>query len=464
MNFKDAVQDTPVVRQTDNGMKTLASSLKATVDMFFQVGASRGKDVSAMFERAYQEDRLIALRIAAWARDVRGGAGERGVFRNILSYVEKMHPTELPQLVQVTPMYGRWDDLLVLTTDAGRRLAFDMIKEALLVKQDGLCAKWQPRKGDDAVALRKHLGLTPKGYRKTLVTLTKVVETQMCAQDWAAIDYEHLPSVASARYQKAFGRHDPTGYGLYKEKLVSGDAKINAGAVYPYDVIKSIRMGDPDVAKAQWDALPNYIGDALVLPMVDVSGSMNCPAGGNQNVTCMDVSISLGLYLADKNTGPFKDMFLTFSTLSKIEVLKGNIVEKYRQLQRADWDMSTNIVGAFDEVLRVATTNSVKAEDMPKYMVIFSDMQFDACVKNDDSAMEMIQRKYEEAGYVVPNVIFWNLNAREGNVPVRYDESGTALVSGFSPSLMTSILKADDIDPVSIMLEVVNSERYAVIQ
>ena len=464
MTFKDAVQDTPVVRQTDNGMKTFASSLKATVDMFFQVGASRGKDVSAMFERAYQEDRLIALRIAAWARDVRGGAGERGVFRNILSYVEKMHSNELPQLVQVTPTYGRWDDLLVLTTDAGRKLAFDMIKEALLVKQDGLCAKWMPRKGDDAVALRKHLGLTPKGYRKTLVTLTKVVETQMCAQDWAAIDYEHLPSVASARYQKAFGRHDPTGYGLYKEKLVSGDAKINAGAVYPYDVIKSIRMGDPDVAKAQWDALPNYIGDALVLPMVDVSGSMNCPAGGNPNVTCMDVSISLGLYLADKNTGPFKDMFLTFSTSSKIEVLKGNIVEKYNQLQRADWDMSTNISGAFDEVLRVATTNSVKAEDMPKYMVIFSDMEFDACVNNDDSAMEMIKRKYEKAGYVVPNVIFWNLNAREGNVPVRYDESGTALVSGFSPSLMTSILKASDIDPVSIMMEVVNSERYAVIQ
>lgn len=464
MTFNDAVSNTPVIRQTNNGMKTLDSSLNATVDMFFQIGASRGKDVTAMFERAYQEDRQIALRLAVWARDIRGGAGERDVFRNILTYVEKTHPTELPQLIQVTPEFGRWDDLLVLTSDAGRKMAFDLIKEALLVKQDGLCAKWCPRKGDVSVALRKHLGLTPKGYRKTLVTLTKVVETQMCAQDWTNINYEHIPSLASARYQKAFGRHDTEGYSKFKAKLVSGEAKINASAVYPYDVIKSIRLGDQDVAAAQWAALPNYIGDALVLPMVDVSGSMGCPAGGNPNVTCEDVAISLGMYLADKNTGAFKDMFLTFSAGSKIEVLKGNIVEKYNQLRRADWGMNTNINQAFNEVLNVAVSNKVKAEDMPKYMVIFSDMQFDRCVKNDDSAFEMINRKYAEAGYTVPNVIFWNLNAREGNVPVRYNEQGTALVSGFSPALMTSILKAENIDPVNIMMEVVNSERYAVIQ
>lgn len=461
MSFKNAVANTTVEARTTNGMKTLNSSLNECVDLFFNVGSARGKDITPAFERAYQSDRVTALRIAAWARDVRGGAGERQTFRNILKFVETNHPSELPQLVDVTPEYGRWDDLLVLESEAGKQMAYSAIKEALLVKSDGLCAKWMPRKGVQASELRKFLGLTPKGYRKTLVTLTNVVETAMCAKDWTSIEYGKLPSLASARYQKAFARHDEAGYAAYKERLVKGEDKINAGAVYPYDVIKSINHGDKDVAKAQWNALPNYIGDALVLPMVDVSGSMSCPVGGNANLRCIDVAVSLGLYLADKNTGAYKDMFLTFSERSKIEVLKGDIVSKCNQLQRADWEMSTNLHSAFDEILRVATTHKVAAKDMPAYVLILSDMQFNQCVENDDSAMGMIKRKYAEAGYDVPNVIFWNLQANEGQSPVKFDESGTALISGFSPAIMQSVLSATAIDPVSIMLATVNSERYA---
>jgi len=345
----------------------------------------------------------------------------------------------------------------------GKKLAFDLIKEALLVKNDGLCAKWMPRKGATAVELRKFMGLTPKGYRKTLVTLTKVVETAMCAQDWTNINYEHVPSVAAARYQKAFGRHDTIGYGAYKAKLVTGDAKINASAVYPYNVIQSIKTGDTTVAKAQWEALPNYIGDELVLPMCDVSGSMGSAVGGNKNLTCLDVCISLGLYLADKNAGPFKDCFLTFSTHSKIEVLRGDILSKYNQLSRAQWDMSTNLNGAFEEILRVGTHNKVADKDMPKYVLIMSDMQFNACTKHDDSAIEMIRRKYEASGYTLPKVIFWNLNSHSGQSPVSFDEKGTALISGFSPAIMTSVLKAEAITPEQIMLQTVNVPRYEVI-
>jgi len=461
--FATAATKTTSLARTENGMKTFAASLNANVDLFFNIGASRGKDVTPLFERAYQEDRVLALRIAAWARDVRGGAGERQVFRDVLKFVEKNHAKELPMFINVGPAFGRWDDILVLETEMGKKLAFDLIKEALLVTHDGLCSKWMPRKGRIAAELREHLGLTPKGYRKTLVTLSKTVEQQMCAQDWSNINYSHVPSVAAGRYQKAFGRHDQIGYSAYKTKLVTGEAKINASAVYPYNVLQSVKNGDQIVAKAQWEALPNYIGDALVLPMCDVSGSMNQPVGGNKNLSCMDVCISLGLYLADKNTGPFKDCFLTFSTHSKIEVLRGDILSKYNQLYRAQWDMSTNLHGAFEEVLRVGKANKVADADMPKYILIMSDMQFNACTRNDDSAMEMIRRKYEDSGFTLPKIIFWNLNAHMGQSPVTFDEKGTALISGFSPAIMQSVLKADAFSPLDIMLATINVPRYEVI-
>jgi hypothetical protein len=286
----------------------------------------------------------------------------------------------------------------------------------------------------------------------------------MCSNNWSDINYSHVPSVAAARYQKAFKRHDPTGYEVYKSKLVTGEAKINASAVYPYDVIKSRKFGGDDtVIQAQWDALPNYVGDQLILPMVDVSGSMSCEVGGNKNLTCMDISVSLGLYLADKNTGPFKNMFLTFSEDAKIELLKGNLIEKLDQLEQANWGMNTNLHAAFDNVLKYAVKGKVDAKDMPRYILILSDMEFDQCSAYDDSAMQMIQRKYETAGYVVPNIIFWNLNARKSNIPVKYNDNGVALISGFSPSIMSSILKAEAITPVDVMLQTINSPRYAVI-
>lgn len=461
MTFKSAVLNTPTFSRTDNGMKTYASSLNSLVDLFYQIGSSRGKDVTALFERAYAEDRQLALRIAFWARDVRGGAGERGIFRSIIKHLEKLHPEELEQVIRLTPEYGRWDDILVVETEAASRIVAREVKNALLNKQDGLCAKWMPRKGMNAVSLRNFMGMSPKQYRKTLVSLTKVVEQAMCSGKWEDINYSHVPSVAAARYQQAFGKHDPVGYSVYKEALKNNTAKVNASAVYPYDVIKSLTHGGSvEVANAQWDSLPNYVGDHKILPMVDVSGSMSCSAGGNPNLRCIDVSLSLGLYLSDKNTGAFKDMFLTFSGNSKIEVLKGDLSSKLAQLHRAEWGMNTNLNKAFEEVLRVAVEGRVLQADMPEYILILSDMEFDRCVQNDDSAFQMIRRKYEAAGYSVPNIIFWNLNARAGNTPVRYDQKGAALVSGFSPAIMTSILKAEEINPINIMLTTINSERY----
>lgn len=463
-SFVNAVQETPVETRTINGMKTNASSMNALVDLFFAIGASRGKDMTKAFEKAIVANETLALRLLMWARDVRGGAGEREVVRKILTYMEKNHPAALERILPLIPEYGRFDDLLVFQTQAFKEKAYVIIGDALRAG-NGLAAKWMPRKGPIAVEIRNFFGMSPKQYRKSLVALTKVVEQDMCAKRWNMIEYSHVPSLAAARYQKAFNRNDPMGYAKYKSKLATGEAKINANAVYPYDVIKSGKFGgDHAVMQAQWDALPRYIGDELVLPMCDVSGSMGCPVGGNDNLSCMDVCVSLGLYLADKNTGPFKDMFLTFSATPSINVLKGDLRSKLRQLETANWGMNTNLNAAFDEILRVAVKGKVKAADMPKYLLIMSDMEFDRCTRFDDSAMQMIQRKFEAAGYEVPKIVFWNLHARAGNVPVKYNMKNVALVSGFSPSIMTAVLGAKDMSPVSVMLETLNSERYAAIK
>jgi hypothetical protein len=461
--FVEAVKSVPTITRTENGMKTFDSSKSNLVDLFFAIGASRGKDLSTEFARALAQDETTALRLLMWARDVRGGAGEREVVRKILLNLEKTNPEALARVLPHLAEFGRWDDLLIFKTKEVKAKAFTMIGDALRAK-NGLAAKWMPRQGALAAEIRTFFGMSPKFYRKSLVELSKTVEQNMCAQDWTNINYSHVPSLAAARYQKAFKKHDAAGYEAYKAALVTGDAKVNAAAVYPYDVIKSNKFGgDATVMQAQWDALPNYIGDELVLPMCDVSGSMSCPVGGNANLTCMDVCVSLGLYLADKNTGPFKDMFLTFSAKSKIEILKGNLTAKLAQLQRAQWDMNTNLNAAFEEVLRVAKAGKVDASDMPKYILIMSDMQFDQCTKHDDSAMQMIERKYSEAGYEVPNIVFWNLNAKAGQSPVKFDKKGTALVSGFSPAILQSILAAEDLDPTSVMMQTLNSARYAVI-
>lgn len=471
MSFKNAVLNTSVESRTWNGMKALKSTLSNTTDLFFKIGASRGKDISKQFEKAYHEDRELALRVAQWARDVRGGAGERELYRKTLKFLEKNYKHELlsTRILRNTAEIGRWDDLLIFEDAEVKSVAYNLIREALEAG-NGLCAKWMPRKGPQAAELREAFGWTPKFYRKRLVELTKVVEQQMCAKEFDKINFSHVPSLAMSRYSKAFGRNAPDAFTAYKEALKKGDpkvAKVNAGAVYPYDIVKNVRHGDSALADEQWKALPNYIGDAMVLPLVDVSGSMTSPIGGKYvagkvQTSCLDVAVSLGLYCADKNTGPFKDLFLTFSTSPKFEHVKGTLSQKIRQMERSHWEMSTNLHGAFEEILRVATRNKVAAEDMPQVLLIMSDMQFNQCTRFDDSAMQMIRRKYEDAGYNVPAIVFWNLNAAD-NVPVRFDEKGVALVSGFSPAIMKSVLAADleGMTPESIMMKTVSSERYA---
>ena len=220
-------------------------------------------------------------------------------------------------------------------------------------------------------------------------------------------------------------------------------------------------QGDERAANAQWDALPNYVGDAKMLPIVDTSGSMFTPLAGN--VYAAEVAFSLGVYFADKNKGPFKDVYLTFSDRSEINVVKGTLTQKIKQMKVDNkWGGSTNLHSAFENILNLAVKNHVPESDMPDYLLILSDMQFNFCVRHDDSALEMIKRKYAKAGYKMPNVIFWNLIDRNSGSPVSSGEKGTALVSGFSPALAKSILeaKAGEFTPYALMMNTIMKDRY----
>jgi len=459
--------NTENVTRTENGMLTNPTTLNSCVDLFFSIGSMRGKDESTLhrlFSESYNENPLITMKILFWVRDVRGGSGERKVFRDILSWLVLNHPQSVSDNIHLIPEYGRWDDVLTLVGTPLEGEMFSLIKTALS-NMDGLCAKWMPRKGDIANRLRKMFGLTPKQYRKMLVNLTNVVETKMCAKDWESIDYSKLPSLASSRYQNCFQKNDTKRYEEYKEKLINGEAKVNASTLYPYDVIKSLKYGgELVVCEKQWESLPNYMVDSneRILPVVDVSGSMDCSVGDNPNLTCMDVAVSLGMYISERNEGIYKDMFISFSESPKVQYIKGdNLLEKVENLESSDWGYSTNFMKVFKLILEQAVSNDVSEDQMPTKIIVLSDMQFNAADNTyDDTAYGNIKRIYEEKGYRLPEIVFWNLNARGGNFPVEHNNNGTALVSGFSPSILKSILKCEDLSPMKVMLDTIGSERY----
>ncbi len=464
----DMVKTDENVTLTENGMVTNPTTLNKCVDLFFSIGAMRGKSqdkVVSLFNEAYKENPLIASKLLFWSRDVRSGAGERQIFRDIVTHLTTTSPQTVRKNIGLIPEFGRWDDVLVLVGTELEDDMFILIKDSL-TNGDALCAKWMPRKGDVANRLRKLFRFTPKEYRKMLVNLTNVVESKMCAKDWESIDYSKLPSLASSRYQKSFVKNDTERYDEYKKALIDGTAKVNAGAVYPYDIIKSINQGgDTIVSEKQWESLPNWMEDSneRILPVVDVSGSMCCPAGGNDNLSCMDVAISLGMYISERNEGNFKDAFVTFSNNPQLQYLTGGLKERLNKLRRSDWGMSTDLEAVFNLILNQAKTYNIPQDKMPTKIMILSDMQFNQATRSDLGSQSMIESMYEVAGYKKPDIIYWNLNASGANFPVEFDKDGTALVSGFSPSILKPLLNGKNMTPESIMMETVNDERYSLI-
>lgn len=455
--------------QTENGAVAFSNTSNALVDFFYQAPAGRTKGaeyITKLFKSAYFTDRYIASRIALWIRDIRGGAGERESFRTILKWLDQNDTERVTAFIAKVPEIGRWDDLLVLKNT--RHIAFLKIADALLAG-NALCAKWMPREksADKAVALElmKFMGLSPKEYRKLLSNATKVVETEMCANKWEDINFSHVPSQATSAYRNAFKKHQAERYAEWSTKAATGEVKVNAAAIFPHDVLTPLWDDVNDTVPqdvlnsmtGQWRNLPDYMSDANVLPVVDTSGSMMTK--GATNSSCLHAAISLGLYCAERNKGEFKNVIATFSESPALMKLNDNLslAEKYTKVKGHKWGMTTDLVKIMDLILNTAKAHKVPNEDMPTTLLILSDMQFNAC--GDQSGLDMIRQKFTDAGYTAPSVVFWNLNSKS-NSPAKFNEKKVALISGFSPSVLTSALSATATDPYQVMIEAISSARY----
>jgi hypothetical protein len=438
---------------TTNGMVTNSTSLKSCVDMFFLAGASRNmseSDIELLFQKSLVEDPLVALKLMFWARDPRGGAGERRFFRICAKFLNKNYLNYLEKNINHVPEYGRWDDIFELDD----KVVLPLIKDGL-EKENGLLAKWMPRKGGFANKVRKYMKLNPKEYRQLLVGLSNTIEQKMCAKEWDGITYKSVPSCAMNKYRKAFYKNDLNRFTEYISLVNDGKEEIKAGVLFPHQLYQAYKKGEnKNAVEAQWKNLTDYMSDSdeRIIPVCDVSGSMTGLP--------MDVSISLGVYISERNKSIFKDAFITFSANPKMQYLKGSLYERIRQLSQAEWGMNTNLEAVYNLLLSKAVENNLTEDDMPTKILIISDIEFDSATKCSDTALSMIQRKYSDAGYNMPTIIFWNVNGRIGNVPANFKTENVGLVSGFSPSILKSILQGSIDTPEGLMLRTINSERY----
>lgn len=480
--FLNEMESVLSTKLTENGAVTYSSSLNKVLDLFALGGSYRSRtddDVWFLFDSAYVENKELAVVCLFYLRDVRGGQGERRFFRVVLErsidmLISDFGREKTYRLLKLVAEYGRWDDLLCILEKSD--LVVTIIKEQLekdilecakkSPRNISLLAKWLPSVNTSSADTRKKaqylaakLGMSEKKYRKTLSMLRSelnILEKDMSTNSWSTVDYEKVPSQAMIKHRKAFARHDEERYTEYKTEVASGKKKVNTSTLYPYQIVDkllsdSIERTDADM---MWNNLPNYVPSGMsAIAVVDVSGSMYY--GTPQAVS---VSISLGLYLAQKNTGAFAGKFITFSVRPQLVSVdtKGSIVDAVRSMENADWGYNTNLNAVFDVFLRAATASGVSKKDIPNTIMIISDMEFDsACGMTN---YELAKSKFNAAGIEMPNVVFWNVAARNNTVPVRKDEHGTILVSGFSPVTFRYVVEGTT--PEQFMLDVFGEERY----
>jgi len=485
-SFIQAITNTS---RTQNGALTHTSSADALVDWFFQSGAMRHWEEDAIWKcwvQAFDANPQAAMRLLMYTRDVRQGQGERKVPRIVLRRLA-MDPQRyqaLAQNLRYIPEFGRWDDLFVCFNSDLEDQALSLISNALS-EGNALCAKWMPREKSKrmiagipgyvaARKIREFMGISKRAYRKMRTRLNSVVETQMCAKEWDQIEFSKIPSQCALRSRKAFYKNCPERYTEYVEAVAAGTEKVNAQTLYPHQLVSLMlkQLGgviyttdyetEKELIKAQWAALPNYMENSTcrLLPVIDVSGSMHSTASPSP----IEVALGLGIYIAERNVGPFQDTFMTFSDQPEVASLTGaDIWEKVNNLTNTSWGFSTDIEKTFKEILHFATLHNVPEDEMPEKILIMSDMEFNVAVHDDVTTFQTIKEKYKKAGYRLPQIVFWNLAASGSNIPVRSDDMGAALISGFSTSILKQLLQTGGISPIELVLEVINDERYACI-
>ena len=467
---------------TENGAVTYATSLSDCLDLFATIGALRSSDEEAIvtrFVKAYAEDPDLAMKTVFFARDVRGGLGERKVFRVCLKWLAENAPASARKNLMYVAEYGRWDDLLCLMETPCEREVLDLIKTQLdadltAMEHGGevsLLAKWLPSvNASNAETIRlakriaQYLGMTDREYRKTLVKLReyiRIIENNLREKDYT-FDYSKQPSKAMFKYRKAFSRNDSERYEEFLGKVSRGEAKLHVDTLLPYEIIRpffgnTVTEQERKAIDVTWRAQEDFTNGENALVVIDGSGSMYY--GGDPIPAT--VALSLGIYFAERNTGTFKNHFITFSENPQLVEIKGNdILEKVRYCHTFNEVANTNIQRVFELILQTAVKNRVPQNELPTKIYIISDMEFDHCAEEGSlTNFEYARKLFEKHGYKLPEVVFWNVESRNCQQPVTKNEQGVALVSGCSPRIF-DMLTSGQLTPLGYMMEVLNGKRY----
>ena len=499
-NFVEALktQNSKKKTLTENNAVAYETTGKYLLDFNFKLSQYRNMSIEEIkkdFAKVYFEDPKLATKFIFYVGDARGGLGERRTFNACIDWLVENNAEVAAKVVKFIPEYTRWDNLVkliksknkyistIVTVAIGNQLIEDLDNMAA-GKSVSLCAKWLPSINASSAETRSlanflcnQLCLTPKKYRKTLSALRKyldVVEVKMSANEWDKIDYSKVPSLANIKYTDAFYRNDPYRRVEYLASLKRGETKINASVSQPHEIVRRYynqpnswwhEIKEVDTAlEEMWKALPNIsVEDSLIVR--DGSGSMCCSVGHNSKTTCLDVATALTIYCAEHNSNIWKDKFITFSSRPKFVDLSNckTLRDKLIRCDAEDDCSNTNIEATMRLILDTAIENNLSQEDMPKNIVIISDMQFDARRNSfnwNKTLFEQIADDYAEAGYKLPKICFWNVCSRNfDTIPMQNNELGLVLCSGFSITNMNMFMSGE-IDPYKTLVEQINGERY----
>ena len=487
--FAKAARKESVYVRTENGAAALNSTSDARLDLFGVIGALRGADqarIERLFSEAYRADPLFATKIAFYARDIRGGLGERETFRTIMRYMAQMHPEALRPNLDLIGVYGRYDDLYCLIGTpledemwAAMKTQFEEDRRSLENgKAVSLLAKWiktadasSAKTRELGILTARKLGYSVYDFKRIVRALRRrigVIETLMTEGRWNEIRYPEVPSRAMMIYRDAFRRHDGERYEKFVNRAVAGQEKIHAGTLYPYDIVEKVAprlssffanasLNNDPALEAQWRQLPDYVEPGTnALVIADTSGSM-CGRP-------MATSVGLAVYFAERNRGAYHNMFMSFSGTSRIQVLRGEtLAQKISSINMNDWANNTNLRAAFEHVLEIAIRNHVPQAEMPKSLIVISDMEIDYCGDRDWTFYEMMEEMYRMNGYIIPNIIFWNVNSRHDVFHADKNRKGVQLASGQSAAVFRQVMQTVGMNPVEAMEKIINSERYEAI-
>ena len=463
------------MKETNEGALQYEHSLDHAVEFFSKAGSLFEKKQSfydneesalSLFQKSWIVDPYVSFKLLLWLRDCRGGAGNRSASRSIYKWLANHDPEWLKVNIGWLPLLGRWDDLKSLFGTELEDIATELWITALEDK-NVLAAKWADRKDKP---IQRHLETNEAGLRKYLANIRKnhIVEHLMCSNNWNEVNYEHVPSVAMARYTKAFGKHDEERFNSYKESLKKGTATIHSDVLFPHDCVRTVLEGDKDIANAQFEALPNYMDpNSRVIVICDTSGSMSEHISGS--VQAVHVSQGMALYCSGKipANNPFHKKFIAFC--SEGEFKDWNAMSFAKAVSNRYFFNgavgSTQIGKALNLILKTAQFFSLPDSMMPNMLLIVSDMQFHQggmdYYNPNLSEVENCLDMWKQAGYSIPTIVYWNTSGYAGS-PVTTKHKNVALVSGFSPSILKAIFSAEDLTPKGVMIKTLEKYKIAV--